>query len=115
MQKLILIGNVGKEPEAADGRLKFSVATSEKYTNKAGEKVEDTEWHNVVLWGKYADILAKHLKKGQKVYVEGKIKTSTFEKDGNKMKSTSVNASVVEIVNWGDKKENTDSSETIPF
>lgn len=87
INKVILIGNLGKDPEVKhlDGGsavANFSIATSERYTNKKGEKVAETEWHNLELWGKQAEIAEKYLTKGSKIYVEGKLKTDSYEKDG---------------------------------
>lgn len=88
VNKAILVGNLGKDPEVKtlDNGTKvanFSVATSEKWTDKTtGEVNEETEWHNVVLWKGLAEIAEKYLKKGSKVYLEGKIKTRTWEADG---------------------------------
>ena len=90
VNKVILLGNLGKDPEVRrldDGRgvANFSLATSETYKNKAGEKVTNTEWHNVVLWSPLADIAENYLKKGSQVYIEGKISNRSYEdKDGVK-------------------------------
>ena len=90
VNKVILLGNLGKDPEVRrldDGRgvANFSLATSETYKNKAGEKVTNTEWHNVVLWSPLADIAESYLKKGSQVYIEGKISNRSYEdKDGVK-------------------------------
>ena len=84
------MGNLGKDPEIRrldDGRAvaNFSVATSESYKNKSGEKVTNTEWHNVVLWSPLAEIAENYLKKGSQVYIEGKISNRSYEdKDGVK-------------------------------
>ena len=80
LNKVILIGNLGADPEMRempDGTkmAKFSIATSEKYTNRNGEKVSNTEWHNIVLWRGIAEVAEKYLKKGDSVCVEGKLKT----------------------------------------
>lgn len=95
VNKVILIGRTGKDPELTtlrDGTkvARLTLATSESYTNKAGEKVENTEWHNLSLWRGYAEIAEKYVKKGQLLYVEGKLKYSTFEKDGLKHYRTEV-------------------------
>lgn len=95
INKVILIGNLGKDPEVKhlDGGssvANFSLATSERYTNKQGEKVETTDWHNLELWGKQAEIAEKYLKKGSQIYVEGKLKTDSYEKDGVKQYRTKV-------------------------
>ena len=95
LNKVTLIGNVGNAPEInrfQGGAIvaKFSLATSEKYKNKAGEMVESTEWHNVEAWGKAAEIVEKYIQKGNKLYVEGKIKTDSWEKDGERKYSTKI-------------------------
>ena len=85
-----MLGNLGKDPEVRrldDGRgvANFSLATSETYKNKSGEKVTNTEWHNIVLWSPLADIAENYLKKGSQVYIEGKISNRSYEdKDGVK-------------------------------
>tara|TARA_B100000945_G_scaffold232775_1_gene189140 strand:- start:42 stop:449 length:408 start_codon:yes stop_codon:yes gene_type:complete len=90
VNKVILLGNLGKDPEVKrldDGRgvANFSLATSETYKNKSGEKVTNTEWHNIVLWSPLADIAENYLKKGSQVYIEGKISNRSYEdKDGVK-------------------------------
>ena len=90
VNKVILLGNLGKDPEVRrldDGRgvANFSLATSETYKNKAGEKVTNTEWHNIVLWSPLAEIAESYLKKGSQLYLEGKISNRSYEdKDGVK-------------------------------
>tara|TARA_Y100000991_G_C21916560_1_gene324654 strand:+ start:613 stop:1026 length:414 start_codon:yes stop_codon:yes gene_type:complete len=90
VNKAILLGNLGKDPEIRrldDGRAvaNFSIATSESYKNKAGERVTNTEWHNIVLWSPLAEIAENYLKKGSQVYIEGKISNRSYEdKDGVK-------------------------------
>lgn len=94
--KVILIGNVGVDPEVVTfengGKLaKLSLATSETYKNKDGEKMTDTQWHNVVVRGKTADIVEQYVKKGDKLLVEGKLTTRSYEdRDGNKRYVTEV-------------------------
>ena len=97
VNKVILIGNLGKDPEVRhleNGAVvaNFSIATSENYKDrKTGEKVSQTEWHNIVAWRGLAEIAEKYLKKGAKVYIEGKLKTRTWQdKDGNNRYSTEV-------------------------
>lgn len=93
VNKVILVGHLGKDPEirtfensfdpSKPNKLaKFSVATTESYKNKEGVKTDMTEWHNIVLRRGLAEVAEKYLKKGQLVYIEGKIKTRTYEKDG---------------------------------
>ncbi len=90
VNKAILIGRVGKDPEVMklEGGTtvaKFSLATSERYKNKSGEQVEDTEWHNIVAWRNLAELVEKYVHKGDQIYVEGKITNRSYEdKDGNK-------------------------------
>lgn len=94
VNKHIIIGNLGKDPEVrtlenGNKVANFTVATSETYTNKEGQKVTNTEWHNVVLWKKLADVAEMFLVKGSQVYVEGKSKTRVWDdKDGNKRYTT---------------------------
>lgn len=89
INKVILVGNVGKDPELRaldNGRsvARFTLATSEVYKNKSGEKVANTEWHNIVLWSPLAEIADKYVKKGKQVYLEGKITNRSYQdKDGN--------------------------------
>ena len=93
INKAILIGNLGKDPEVR--RLEsgavvcsFPIATSETYKDKTGQKVSKTEWHNIVMWRGLAEIAEKYLKKGSSVYIEGKIKTRSWEDQENNMRYT---------------------------
>jgi single-strand DNA-binding protein len=96
VNKVILVGNLGKDPEVRhldNGRAvaNFSIATSESYKNKAGERVTNTEWHNVVLWTPLAEIAERYLKKGNQVYIEGKLTTRSWDdQEGNKRYTTEV-------------------------
>jgi single-strand DNA-binding protein len=90
VNKVILVGNLGKDPEVRhleNGRAvaTFSLATSETYKNKNGERVTATEWHNIVMWTPLAEIAEKYLKKGNQILVEGKITTRSYE-DKEKVK-----------------------------
>ena len=97
--KVQLIGNLGQNPEVKElngGKkvAKFSLATNATYRNKAGEKVTDTQWHNLVAWGKTADIIEKYLKKGSEVAVEGKLLNRNYtDKEGVKRYVTEVQVS----------------------
>lgn len=87
VNKVILVGNVGKDPEirhldSGVAVASFSLATSESYNAKNGERVTTTEWHNIVLWRGLADVVEKYVKKGSKLYIEGKITSRQYEKDG---------------------------------
>ncbi len=104
INKVILIGRVGKDPETSfmpNGNsqiTKFSLATSEYYT-KNGEKQESTEWHNIVMWNKLSEIYKETIKKGIMLYVEGKIKTNKWQdKDGNNRYKTEIWANQVRIL-----------------
>lgn len=92
VNKVILIGNLGADPEmryTANGTAvaKFRIATTEKFTDKDGNRQERTEWHRVVAWRKLAEICGQYLAKGKQVYIEGKIRNDTWEKDGVKQYS----------------------------
>ncbi|MES2110310.1 MAG: single-stranded DNA-binding protein [Bacteroidota bacterium] len=95
VNKVILVGHLGKDPEARmlEGGVSvvsFPLATSESF-NKDGKKVEQTEWHNIVMWRGLADVAAKFLQKGKLVYIEGKLRTRSFEdKEGIKKYTTEV-------------------------
>lgn len=95
VNKVILVGNVGADPEIRhinEGVVaKLRVATTERYTNKAGERVEKTEWHSIDFWGKLAETIEKYVRKGSKLYVEGSIHTTSKEDDaGNKRYFTNI-------------------------
>jgi single-strand DNA-binding protein len=96
INKVILLGNVGKDPDVRhlDNNAtvaRFSLATSESYKNKNGEKVTNTEWHNIVAWRNHAEFAGKYIKKGTLLYVEGKIRTRSWDdKDGNKRYTTEI-------------------------
>ena len=96
VNKVILIGNLGKDPELRNfegGNVvaNFTVATSEVYRDKTGNKMEHTEWHNIAVWGKLAEIAGKLLRKGSKVYIEGRLKNRSWEdREGNKRYITEV-------------------------
>jgi single-strand DNA-binding protein len=107
--KVTLIGNIGNAPEVKElnggNKLaKFSLATNETYRNKAGEKVTDTQWHNLTAWGKTAEIVGKYLKKGSEVAVEGKLLNRNYtDKEGVKRYVTEIQ--VNEILMLGGKKD----------
>ena len=87
VNKVILVGNLGKDPEVRHlengaAVANFSIATSETYKDKNGNRQEQTEWHNIVLWRGLAEIAEKYLNKGDMIYVEGKLRTRSWERDG---------------------------------
>lgn len=96
VNKVILVGNLGKDPEVRylEGGVavaNFSLATSETYKDKSGQKNEQTEWHNIVVWRGLAEVAEKYLKKGMTVYVEGKLRTRSWDdKEGTKRYTTEI-------------------------
>jgi len=113
MNKVLLIGNLGKKPElkqvGGDSVCQFSIATSESYKDKNGEKKTETTWHNVVAWRKLAEICEQYLDKGSKIFVEGKIRNREYEnKDGQKVRVSEVVMSNMEFLS---EKSETGSSE----
>ena len=96
VNKVILIGNLGRDPEiryttGGQAVANFTIATTERYTNKSGERQEDTEWHRIVAWGRLAEICGEYLSKGRMVYIEGSIKTRSWEdKEGNTRYTTEI-------------------------
>jgi single-strand DNA-binding protein len=111
MNKAILFGNVGKDPEVK--RLesskivaKFSLATNKSYNNQAGEKITETAWHNIVLWGKLAELTEKYVKKGNSIIIEGEISYRDYiDKDGVKKYFTEIIGKELHFA--GNKKEET--------
>ena len=113
LNKVMLIGNLGddvKMHQFEDGGCigRFPIATNESYTNKqTGEKVDNTEWHNIIVRNKAAEICNKYLKKGDKVYVEGKLKTRKWQGDDGKPRySTEVHVSEFNFLNNRSDSEN---------
>lgn len=95
VNKVILVGNVGKDPEVKylEGNVavaKFTLATSEVYKNREGQRVEQTEWHNIVLWRGLAEVAEKYVRKGKQLYIEGKIRTRAYEEGNVKMYFTEI-------------------------
>lgn len=103
LNKVMLIGHLGKDPELSytpngTAVCKFSVATDESYKGEDGNIVPKTEWHNIVAWRKLAEICGQYLKKGSKVYLEGRIKTDSYEKDGKKQYFTKIEISDMKML-----------------
>jgi len=132
VNKVILVGNLGKDPEVRylDNGVavaNFSLATTENYKNKSGERVSQTEWHNIVLWRGLAEVAEKYLKKGASVYIEGKIKTRKWEdKDSNTRYNTEIlvdnmtmlggkKSQVVSHESDSSSVSNDDESDDLPF
>lgn len=98
VNKVILIGNLGADPEiryleGGSSVARFNIATSESYTNKMGERVEQTEWHRIELWDRLAQIAEKYLRKGNSVYIEGKIRSENWtDKEGQQRTGITIRA-----------------------
>ncbi|MCP4550715.1 MAG: single-stranded DNA-binding protein [Bacteroidetes bacterium] len=118
VNKVILIGNLGKDPEVftfENGvkKVSFSLATTESYKDKEGNKVNQTEWHNVVLWRGLADVAEKYLSKGNQVFIEGKIKTRAWDdKDGNKRYTTEIYTDNMTML--GGRREDAVTPKSVP-
>lgn len=127
VNKVILIGNVGADPEIRhlDNNVAVAnlrLATSESYTAKNGERVTTTEWHNVVLWRGLAELAEKYIRKGKQIYVEGRIRTRSWDdKDGQKRYTTEIFTDVVRLLGGRDSVPehvsgtNAQSSESQPI
>lgn len=103
INKVILVGRLGKNPElkgVGNGQsvCKFSLATTEKWSGADGKAADRTEWHNIVVWGKTAEFCAQYLGKGRLVYVEGKIGSRSWDKDGTKIYITEITAQSVQFL-----------------
>jgi single-strand DNA-binding protein len=103
INKVILVGNLGADPElkyTASGTAvaKFRIATSESFTDKSGQKQERTEWHRITAWSKLAEICGQYLAKGKQVYIEGKIKSDTWTQDGIKRYSYEIVAETMRML-----------------
>jgi single-strand DNA-binding protein len=119
INKVILLGNLGKDPEiryleGGTAVANFTLATSENYKDKtSGERKTITEWHNVVLWRGLAEITEKYLKKGNQVYIEGKLRTRQWQdKDGNTRYTTEIVAENMQMIGRKDDNSSSTPSET---
>ena len=113
VNKVIIVGNVGRDPEvrftkAGTAVATFSVATSERFKDRDGQQQERTEWHRVVAWAQLADICGKYLRKGKQVYIEGRLQTRDWEdKDRHKRNTTEIIANQMQMLG---RREDGDSS-----
>jgi single-strand DNA-binding protein len=103
VNKVILVGNLGRDPEVrfmpnGEAVCNFSIATTENWKDKSGNKQEKTEWHNIVMYRKLAEIAGEYLKKGAPVYLEGRLQTRKWEKDGVTRYSTEVIADQMQML-----------------
>ncbi len=103
VNKVILVGNLGRDPEVrfmpnGDAVCNFSIATTDNWKDKSGMKQERTEWHNIVMYRKLAEIAGEYLKKGRPVYIEGSLQTRKWEKDGVTRYSTEIIANQMQML-----------------
>ncbi|HLT23220.1 MAG TPA: single-stranded DNA-binding protein [Bacteriovoracaceae bacterium] len=104
VNKVILLGRLGQDPElkytpGGAAVCNFSLATTESWTDKSGQKQEKTEWHRIVVWGKLAELCNQYLSKGRQAFVEGRLQTRAWDdKDGNKRYTTEIMASTVQFI-----------------
>ncbi len=113
VNKVILVGNLGRDAEvrftpSGAAVANFSIATTDTWNDKSGQKQEKTEWHKVVLWGKVAESLKDYLVKGKQVYVEGRLETRKWEKDGVERYTTEVKADQVVLLGGGHEPKKRD-------
>lgn len=107
VNKVILMGNLGRDPEVrympnGEAVANFSIATTENWKDKSGQKQEKTEWHNIVMYRKLAEIAGEYLKKGRPVYIEGRLQTRKWEKDGVTRYSTEIIADQMQMLGGKD-------------
>jgi len=118
VNKVILVGRLGKDPEVRtlDNGVKvasFSLATSESYNDKnTGERKEITEWHNITMWRQLAELAEKYLNKGSQIYLEGRLQTRSYEKDGSTRYSTDIVANQMQFL--GSKNEGAPQGQSAP-
>jgi len=114
VNKVILLGRLGQDPElkytpGGSAVCNFSLATTESWTDKSGQKQEKTEWHRVVVWGKLAELCNQYLAKGRQAFLEGRLQTRSWDdKEGNKRYTTEILASTVQFI--GGASANTTST-----
>lgn len=119
VNKAIILGNLGQDPElrytsGGTAVANFSVATTDRRKDKDGNVQEETEWHKVTTWAKVAENCAKYLKKGSKVYIEGKLQTRKYEKDGVDRYSTEITAFVVDFLDPKGSAQDTNTGQGAP-
>ncbi len=113
VNKVILVGNLGKDPEIrylenGTAVANFPIATSESYKDKEGNRIDQTEWHNVVVWRKMAEIAERYLRKGSQIYLEGKLRTKPWEdQQGNKRYTTEIVADTFTMLGKREDNQNT--------
>ncbi len=111
VNKAIILGRLGKDPElrsTGSGKsvASFSMATNETWKDQSGEQQERTDWHNIVAWGKTAELCAEYLKKGREAFIEGRIQTRSYEKDGQTRYMTEIVADRVQFIGGNNSSNN---------
>lgn len=120
VNKVILIGNLGRDPEVRFTQggtpvANFTMATTERWNDPSGEKKEKTEWHRIVVWGKQAEIAGEYLRKGRPVYIEGSLQTREWvDRDGNKRYTTEVRAQRLQLLGRADDRATAPAAATGP-
>jgi single-strand DNA-binding protein len=120
VNKVIVLGRLGADPEvknvsANQTVARLSVATSENWTDREGQKQERTEWHRVVVWGKLAELCGKYLTKGRQVYIEGRLQTRSWEdQQGQKKYTTEIVANTVQFLGGGNSEASRDNQSSGP-
>ena len=118
VNRAILIGNLGRDPDlrytpSGQPVAKFPIATSERWKDKDGQLQQRTDWHNIVAWGRQAEVCKEYLKKGSPIYIEGRIQSRSYEdKDGNRKYITEIVANRIQML--GRKEEGPSGEETPP-
>ena len=120
VNKVILVGRLGKDPEVKymaneTAVCNFSIATNRRYKDKAGEMVEQSEWHNITFFGKQGEVIKEYLKKGNQIYIEGRIQTTQSEKDGQTRYFTNIIGEQFRFIGGKNDSSNTSSSSNEEF
>jgi single-strand DNA-binding protein len=111
VNKVILVGNLGRDPEIRYTQggtpvANFTMATTERWSDPSGEKREKTEWHRIVVWGKQAEIASEYLRKGRQVYIEGSLQTREWtDREGNKRTTTEIRAQRLQLLGRPDDRQ----------
>lgn len=113
VNKVMILGHLGRDPElrylqSGVPVCALNVATSRRYTNKDGVVVEETEWHRIKAWAQLAEVCAKFLTKGRQVHVEGRLKTTSYDKDGQKHYTTEIVAESVQFIGSSGQRQDVD-------
>jgi single-strand DNA-binding protein len=112
VNRIILVGHVGRDPEldttGSNARCKFTMATTETYTDKQGKRQEKTQWHNIVLWGRLAEVAGEYLKKGRQVFISGPVEYRKYQdKDGNDRYITEIKGLEMQMLGGDTSQGNT--------